>query len=75
MDTFQEALTFFGNQSRMARALGVTPQAIHQWRLRGQVPIEKALAIEIASNGVISKTKLRPDIFRDTERTFDSEAA
>lgn len=35
-----------GSQAKLARALGVTEQAIHNWVTRGWVPLRRAQEIE-----------------------------
>jgi DNA-binding transcriptional regulator YdaS (Cro superfamily) len=47
-----------GAVTALARALGITPSAISQWR---RPPAERVLAIEAAVG--IDRHELRPDIF------------
>jgi DNA-binding transcriptional regulator YdaS (Cro superfamily) len=51
-----------GSQANLARALGVTPQAITKWINNG-IPAERVLDIERACNGVVTRYDLRPDIY------------
>jgi len=46
-----------------AEALDVTPQAVFLWVKNGRVPIERAIAIEVATHGKVTRRDLRPDIF------------
>lgn len=49
-----------GNATRLAEAVGVSLQALTNWRTRG-VPIEHCVAIERACNGAVTRRDLRPD--------------
>jgi len=51
-----------GGATKAAAALGIrNPSVVLNWRMRGQVPADKVLAVEAASG--ISRHVLRPDIF------------
>lgn len=57
-----------GNQSELARKIGVTPQAVQQWSKSGKVPAERVLDIEAATDGKVTRHDLRPDIYpRETK--------
>lgn len=56
-----EARTAAGGSSAIARALGLTPQAVLQWRA---VPAERVLDVEKISG--VSRYRLRPDVFGDS---------
>ena len=63
MNPIQSAIEHAGNASRLAAALGVTPQAIFFWRdAKRQIPADKCLAIEQATNGSVRCEELRPDV-------------
>jgi len=49
-----------GGTAKLAAALGVTVQAISNWKERG-VPIERCVAIEQATNGTVTRRELRSD--------------
>lgn len=49
--------------SGLARALRVKPNVVGMWRIRSRVPAGYVLAIERATNGVVSRYDLRPDVF------------
>lgn len=49
--------------SELARAIGVTPQAVVQWK---QFPADRILEIEAATN--IGRDRLRPDLFEGYTR-------
>lgn len=54
-----------GGQSAMARALGMTPQAVQKWCATGNVPVSRVLEIETLTRGEVSRHELRPDIYPD----------
>jgi DNA-binding transcriptional regulator YdaS (Cro superfamily) len=58
--TAQEAMAELraerGALSRIAEALGLTPQAVHQWSI---VPLDRVIEVERATG--ISRRQLRPD--------------
>lgn len=56
----QDASDVVGGLSVLAERLGITRQAIHQWE---EVPRQRVLDIEMATDGKISRSKLRPDIY------------
>lgn len=53
-----------GALSRLAQALGLTPQAVHQWSI---VPLERVIDVERATG--IARHKLRPDHHNDPSAT------
>jgi DNA-binding transcriptional regulator YdaS (Cro superfamily) len=46
--------------SVLASLLGITPQAVSQWR---HVPAARVLAVERATKGAVSRFQLRPDLY------------
>jgi hypothetical protein len=52
-----------GLLTRIARELGINPQAVHQWRL---VPLERVLEVEAITG--VPREILRPDFHRNTLR-------
>jgi len=49
-------------QTQLARAVGLQPQLMYQWvRLRRGVPIERCVAIERATGGVVTRKDLHPN--------------
>ena len=52
------------SQKALAEAIGVFPQALHQW-VSGKrpVPAKHCIAIEIATGGAVTRHDLRPDVF------------
>lgn len=51
--SIESLIEFFGNQSILARKLGIKPQAVQQWLVRGQIPIRRAIQIERITGGEI----------------------
>jgi len=49
-----------GGASVLAGILGVSVQAVNHWKDRG-VPLERCVAIERATNGIVTRKDLRPD--------------
>lgn len=66
LNTYQKAVhkaaRLCKGPSRLARACGVTPQAVAKW-LKNKVPGERCLAVEMATHGRVTRYELRPDIF------------
>lgn len=58
------AIALFGNQSRLADAIGYSQHAVwHACTKRRRVSAEMAVAIHKATKGKVRKEHLRPDIF------------
>ncbi|WP_312283661.1 Cro/CI family transcriptional regulator [Candidatus Igneacidithiobacillus taiwanensis] len=62
MNGLKKAITHCGSKAALARAVGVVPMTVSHWVQRG-IPIDKAIAIERATNGAVTREELRPDIF------------
>ena len=56
----QHAIEVAGGAGALARSLGITVQAISAWE---KCPPRRALAIERATGGVVSKERLCPEVF------------
>ena len=54
------AIEAAGGVAALAAAIGVTSQAISQWR---RVPAERVIAVEAATSGKVSRRDLRPDLY------------
>lgn len=53
-----------GGVSILAEKIGVVQSAVSNWRTRNSgVPAERCIPIEEATNGVVTRYELRPDIF------------
>jgi len=59
----ESAVKALGTQEALAAALGIRSPSISEWRKRGNVPVERCVAIEQATNGAVTRYELRPDIF------------
>lgn len=63
MSPIQKAVDHLGNATRLARALGITTQAVCFWRSGARkVPAEHCPAIEAATGGLVKCEDLRPDV-------------
>lgn len=60
--SIQIAIDYFRTKAALARAMGVTPMAVHQWTKR-RIPAERAAEIVVITNGDLSLEQLRPDLF------------
>ena len=58
-----QAATVAGGIPAIAKACGVTVQAVHKWMKLGRPPAERCLEIERLINGAITRYQLRPDVF------------
>lgn len=63
MDALSKAIETMGGVGKLAATLGVRQNVVSNWRLRGQPPAERCLAIEQATGGVVTRHDLRPDVF------------
>lgn len=52
-----------GGQAELARKVGVSPQVVNGWCKRNRVAASKAVAVEQAVEGRVTRYDLRPDIF------------
>jgi DNA-binding transcriptional regulator YdaS (Cro superfamily) len=58
----QRAIDIAGGLSGLARAIGVAPATIGNWRMRGCVPDAWCATIETATSGAVTCEELRPDL-------------
>lgn len=72
MDALNRAISIFETQAKLAKAIGVSQQAICNWRSRGNIPAEYCPSIERATCGAVVCEDLRPDVdwayLRGTEK-------
>lgn len=61
MDALNRAIVIVGSQKALADKTGVVQSAVANWLRRGNVPAEYCLAIEIATEGKVTRQQLRPD--------------
>lgn len=60
------AINLLGGQSALARAINSKQQNVWFWvHKSGRVPAEFVLPIERATNGSVTRTQLRPDLYPD----------
>jgi DNA-binding transcriptional regulator YdaS (Cro superfamily) len=59
----EKAVRAAGSQSALARAIGVTPQAVQGWCASGKVPAVRVLDIERVVDGKVTRHELRPDLY------------
>ena len=57
-EALKKAIKTFDRARELALALGITPQALSQWK---RVPVEHVLKIEALTG--VSRSELRPDIY------------
>ena len=62
MNQIALACKLVGSQAILAHRIGVSPAAVNQW-ISGHrpVPLERCVAIELATNGQVTRQDLRPD--------------
>jgi DNA-binding transcriptional regulator YdaS (Cro superfamily) len=46
-----ELVKVFGSKYKLAKKLGISPQAINDWRLKGRIPSGSAIKIEVLTEG------------------------
>ena len=62
-----QAVERFGSEAAAAREAGVSQPTFFIARRKGQVGVKLAMGIDKATNGEISKSDLRPDIWPKDE--------
>lgn len=68
----EKAIEAAGGARKLAKAIGVTSMTISHWKTRG-VPAERAVQVENAVHGKVTRYQLRPDLFGKADR-FKQEA-
>jgi DNA-binding transcriptional regulator YdaS (Cro superfamily) len=63
MTGLEKVIEHFGTAARLARAVGVTRQAVNSWKHRG-VPLDKAVVIERVTGGKFTMRDICPDAFK-----------
>ena len=61
--SIEEAIKKAGGRGAVAKALGVTPEAVRQWITR-KIPAERAVDLEKISG--VHRSALRPDLWGET---------
>ena len=65
----EAAVVRMGSQAKLAAAAGVTQPTVHKAIASGRVGVRLAAGIDAATNGEISKSALRPDVWPPVEAT------
>jgi DNA-binding transcriptional regulator YdaS (Cro superfamily) len=64
MNQFDMLSVEFGTLYKLAKLVGVEPQAVYNWKSRGQIPIKQLKKIKELSQGRLTIEMLRPDLFK-----------
>ena len=62
MNGLQKAVRLFGSRAALARALNVSSEAVRKWET-GRIPAERCLDVERATDGQVTRSELRPDLW------------
>lgn len=62
----QRAIQLFGSQAALAERIGLSQQGISYLLKTHRVSAETATAIDRATNGLVSREELRPDLFGES---------
>jgi DNA-binding transcriptional regulator YdaS (Cro superfamily) len=62
-DLIIQAIALAGSEAKLGAAAGFSQNAIWNAKRKGRVSAELAVGIDRATNGVVSKSMLRPDLF------------
>jgi len=72
----QSAIEIMGSQTALARACGVEQGHVWHWLNRAKkLPAERAIQIEHATNGRVTRHQLRPDLFGPPQTDSQTNAA
>jgi len=66
-DLFRQAISIAGSETRLAKAIGYSQNAVWHARQKGRPSAAMAVAIHRFTEGAVAKWLLRPDLF-DTPR-------
>lgn len=59
----RRAVDYYGSQSKLARACQVKQQIVFGWLHMASIPVDKAMLIEVMTDGTVKKEALNPDFF------------
>lgn len=66
------AIEAVSGTAELARRLGISSQAVSQW---DEVPAERVIAVERATEGSVKRYELRPDLYPPENAMADPAAA
>lgn len=58
-----KAVQILGTQRALAKKCNATQQYVWNWMRSRKVPAERAIQIEVATNGEVTKEELAPEFF------------
>lgn len=59
----EEAIASFGSEAKLAAAAGVSQPSVNEAKRKGRVGPRLAMGIDRATQGKVSKSALRPDLW------------
>ena len=62
-ELIESAISDFGSETKLAAAAGVTQASINEAKRKGRVGPRMAMGIEKATEGKITRSVLRPDLW------------
>ena len=65
MNQINTAIQIAGGQEQLAGKVGVSQCAVSKWSHGGRISAENARKVEKATDGIVSASDLRPDVFGD----------
>lgn len=71
----QAAITAAGSEAKLGKLAGFSQNAIWYAKRHGRCSAELAVGIEKATNGAISRSRLRPDLYPPAPTAVAGEAA
>jgi DNA-binding transcriptional regulator YdaS (Cro superfamily) len=74
-ELIESAINILGSEAKLGKAIGRSQNAVWQAKRRGNVTAEMAIAIDRATNGVVAKERLRPDLFAASKPTREDRPA
>lgn len=63
MSPIEKAVFIVGSQTKLANLVGVTPQSVQQWCVKGVVPARRVIAVEQATDGQVTRYELAPELY------------
>ncbi len=59
----KKAVDLLGSQQALAKACGAKQQHVWNWMQSEKVPVDRAIQLEVATNGEVTKEELCPEFF------------